>query len=480
MTQNSIGPRGHFARWQGGDIETVLSRRRIAFSQVIFTSGFFFPTVAFALIAVVALTLRFAGGPQVLKVAVGPADGDNAKLIGAIARQLERDGDPIRFGVLPVDDLEQSAKALEQGRADLAVIRSDIAIPQNGATVVILHNDIAVLAAPAGSTITKVTDLFKKRVGLFPATTSNAALLDAILAEYKIAPETVQHLMLSGDALATIVSQKGVDAILSVGPLRGRSIEIATAALASRNRAPVLIPVDAAEGMAARGPEYQKADIPAGFFRGSPPQPKEDVATISIAVRLEARQNLSEEIVAGLTKRLFAMRRSLQSDVPIAAAMEKPATEKGSAEAVHPGAAAYYDNNEKSFMDKYGDWLYISAMAFSGLGSVIAAMFGLTRARARKAALALLDQLIEVKQIAHTTMELSRLGGLEAQIEELSTQGLRFARDKNFDEAGLAALRLAIDEARRAISDQRNELEAKPLLVTDASLGRLPAPEFNS
>ena len=457
----------------------MLSRRRIAFSHVIYTSGFFFLTVAIALIAVVALTLRFAGGPQVLKVAVGPADGDNAKLIEAIARHLERDGGRIRFVVLPVDDLAQSAKALEQGRADLAVIRSDIAIPQNGATVIILHND-RVLAAPAGSTITKVTKLFKKRVGLFPATTANAALLDAILAEYEIAPETVQHIMLSGDDLATIVSQKGVDAILSVGPLRGRSIEIATAALASRNRAPVLIPVDAAEGMAARGPEYQKADIPAGFFRGSPPQPKEDVATISIAVRLEARQNLSEEIVTGLTKRLFAMRRSLQSEVPIAAAMEKPDTEKGSAEAVHPGAAAYYDNNEESFMDRYGDWLYISAMAVSGLGSVIAAMFGLTRARARKAALALVDQLIEVKQIAHTTKELSRLGGLEAQIEDLSTKGLRFARDNNFDEAGLAALRLAIDEARRAISDQRNELEAKPLLVTDASFGRSPAPKSNS
>jgi hypothetical protein len=46
---------------------------------------------------------------------------------------------------------------------------------------------------------------------------------------------------------------------------------------------------------------------------------------------------------------------------------------------------------------------------------------------------------------------------------------LRFARDNNFDEAGLAALRLAIDEARRAISDRRNELKAKPSLVTDAS-----------
>jgi TRAP-type uncharacterized transport system substrate-binding protein len=450
----------------------MLSRRRMAFSHVIYTSGFFFLTIAFALIAIVAVTLRFSERTQVLKVAVGSADSDNAKLIEAIARHLERDGGRIRFVVLPVDDLAQSAKALEQGRADLAVIRSDIAIPQNGATVVILHNDIAVLAAPAGSTFTKAAALLKKRVGLFPATASNATLLNAILAAYGIDPETVQHIMLSGDDLATIVSQKGVDAILTVGPLRGRSIEIAMAALASGNRAPVLIQVDVAEGMAARGPEYQKADIPAGFFRGSPPQPKEDVASISIAVRLEARQNLSEEVVTRLTKRLFAMRRLLQSEVPVATAMEKPDTEKGSADAVHPGASAYYENNEKSFMDQYGDWLYISAMAFSGLGSVIAAMFGLTRARvrARKAALGLVDQLIEVKQVAHTTQELSRLSGLEAQIEDLSTKGLRFARDNNFDEAGLAALRLAIDEARRAISDRRNELQAKPSLVTDASL----------
>jgi hypothetical protein len=174
------------------------------------------------------------------------------------------------------------------------------------------------------------------------------------------------------------------------------------------------------------------------------------------------------------------MRRSLQGEAPIAAAMEKPDTDKGSADAVHPGAAAYYDNNEKSFMVQYGDWLYIGAMAFSGLGSAIAAMFGLTRARARKVALALIDQLIEVKQIAHTTMELPRLGGLEAQIEDLSTKGLRFARDNNFDEAGLAALRLAIDEARRAINDQRNELEAKPPLIIDASLAPSPMHNPNS
>jgi hypothetical protein len=66
----------------------MLPRRRMAFSHMIYTSGFFFLTAAFALIAIVALTLRFARGP----LAVGPSDGDNAKLIAAIARHLEPDG----------------------------------------------------------------------------------------------------------------------------------------------------------------------------------------------------------------------------------------------------------------------------------------------------------------------------------------------------------------------------------------------------
>jgi hypothetical protein len=78
-------------------------------------------------------------------------------------------------------------------------------------------------------------------------------LLDRKLTELRATGASSINILDAGCGPGT--SQKGVDAILTVGPLRGRSIEITTAALASRNRAPVLIPVDAAEGMAARGPE---------------------------------------------------------------------------------------------------------------------------------------------------------------------------------------------------------------------------------
>jgi TRAP transporter TAXI family solute receptor len=449
-------------------------RRSMAFSQIISASAFPILAVLLALLAIVILTLRFAEKPQMLAVAVGPADSADARLIGAIARRLEHDRAKVRFSVHAVDGPAESAKALEDGTADLAVIRTDVAIPLNGATVVVLHNDIVALAAPRASAIAKVAELSGKRVGVFPATPANAALLDALLAEYNIAPASVQHVMLSAEELPTVISDKRADAIFAVGAMRIPAIETVIAALTSRNHDPALIAIDAAAGMAARSAAYQKIDVPTGFFPGSPPLPKDDLATLAIAYRLEARQSLPEETITNLTKRLFAMRRSLQQEAPIAIAMDKPDTDKGSQDAVHPGAAAYYSDNEKSFMDLYGDWIYIGAMAFSGLGSAAAAMISVTRARARKSALALIDQLIDLKQTAQTTMSLPALAGLETQIEDLSTQGLRFARDHNFDEAGLAALRLAIDEARRAINDQCNELQEKSPLIANAAEAKSP------
>ena len=338
-----------------------------------------------------------------------------------------------------------------------------------GPTIAILHSDAVVLAAPRSSAITKPAALGGKRVGIFPASADNAALLDAVLAEYEISASTVQHVMLAADELPRAVLDKKIDALFAVGPMRGPSIDKEIAALMSGKRDPVLIPIDAADGMAARSAAYQKIDLPNGFFPGAPPLPDDDFATLGVAVRLEARATLPDKTAGDLTKRLFDMRRALEAQAPIAAAIEKPDGDKGSFATVHPGAAAYYSDNEKSFIDLYGDWIYIAAMAFSGLGSAAAAMIGMTRARARKDALALIDQLIELKQNAHQTPSLPRLVELDREIEELSTKGLRFARDHNFDEAGLAALRLAIDEARRAVNDQVNELQQKPALIANAA-----------
>ena len=436
-----------------------------------------FPALAavLALLAVLILLFRFAEAPHLLKVAVGPPDGADAQLIGAFAKRLENNHAALRLSVQTVAGPAEAAKALQSGDVDLAVVRSDGAVPTNGLMLAILHNDVAVLAAPHGSGLTKPAELAGKRIGIFPAAAVNAALLDAVLAEYKVSTTGVQHVMLPPDELPRAAADKTIDALFAVGPLHGGTVENAISGLTSGKRDPVLIAIDAADGMAERGEAYQKVDLPNGFFPGAPPLPDDDFATLGVATRLEARQSMSEATAGDVTKRLFDMRRVLEADAPIAAAIEKPDGDKGSLTTVHPGAAAYFSDNEKSFMDVYGDWIYIGAMVLSGIGSGAAAMLGMTRARARKAALDLIDRLIDLKQAAHKTMSLPHLAELDRQIEELSTSGLRFARDHDFDEAGLSALRLAIDEARRAIADQCNELQEKSALIANAaSMRSLP------
>ena len=45
-------------------------------------------------------------------------------------------------------------------------------------------------------------------------------------------------------------------------------------------------------------------------------------------------------------------------EVPAAAKIEKPNTDKDAALPAHPGAAAYIDGTERTFMDKYSDYIW--------------------------------------------------------------------------------------------------------------------------
>ena len=196
----------------------MLLRRSMAFSHVVYASVFPILAAVLALVGIAILSLRFADAPQTLKVAVGPQGGVDALLIGAFARRLAHDHTALQLTVTTVSSSVEAAKALQNGDADLAVIRSDSAVPANALIVAVLHNDVAVLAAPHDSGIAKPTELGGKRVGIFPADAANAALLDAVLAEYKIAAPDVEHVMLSADDLAPVSADKKIDALFAVGP----------------------------------------------------------------------------------------------------------------------------------------------------------------------------------------------------------------------------------------------------------------------
>jgi hypothetical protein len=63
----------------------------------------------------------------------------------------------------------------------------------------------------------------------------------------------------------------------------------------------------------------------------------------------------------------------LLAEQPILAQITAASTDPDAYLAVHPGAAAYYNGTQQSFMDKYGNEIYLAPMILGGVASVLAA-----------------------------------------------------------------------------------------------------------
>ena len=58
---------------------------------------------------------------------------------------------------------------------------------------------------------------------------------------------------------------------------------------------------------------------------------------------------------------------------PIFAQITAPSTEQDAYLPLHPGAAAVYNSTTQSFMDEYGNWIYLTPMLLGGAATLLAA-----------------------------------------------------------------------------------------------------------
>src|SRR5262252_7606504 len=91
----------------------------------------------FLLIAVLLGTLYLLAPHVTLRITTGPAGSNAQRVISTFVSVLHP---RIRFVTVPVPDLEASSKALEDGKVDIAVVRSDIRPPANGQTLVMVRH----------------------------------------------------------------------------------------------------------------------------------------------------------------------------------------------------------------------------------------------------------------------------------------------------------------------------------------------------
>ena len=140
--------------------------------------------------------------------------------MAAAALDFAEKRESIRLKLVAVE-MAESSRALEEGHADLAIVRSDIAMPPSGQTVLIMRRNAAVLFAPAQSGLRTIGDLRGHKVGILQTMPTgkvdNQFLLDTALAQYDVPPASVRRMFLSVAELARAIEHKEIDAVLAVG-----------------------------------------------------------------------------------------------------------------------------------------------------------------------------------------------------------------------------------------------------------------------
>jgi len=424
-----------------------------------------------AIIGTLAAAYYFAMRPEILRIAVGPANSDDVKVVHALSQGFTQSHGHIRLRPVQTDGAAASAQALADGKVDLAIIRGDLDVPKNAQAVATLRKNVAVLWVPpaakgkgkkAGPKITKIAQLAGRRVGVVGRTPANVNLLKVILQQYGIDPAKVEIVQYPAGEIADAIKSQKADAYLAAGPVNSKITTDAIAASTHDGGTPTFLAIDTAEAIAQNHPNYEAADIPAGAFGGSPDRPDDEVKTISFSHHIVARKDLADSTIAAFTRQLFAIRQAVMAEFPLAAKIETPDTDKDAAIPVHPGAAAFVDGEEKTFLDRYSDYIWWGLMGLSAMGSAGAWFAGFLKKDQRNTNSTLRERLLEMLAAARQSDSTEELDRMQSEADGILRDTLQCFEHGAIDEGALAAFNIALQQFHNAVADRKALLMSMP------------------
>ena len=424
-----------------------------------------------AVVGTLAGVYYFEMRPVILRIAVGPANSDDIKVVQALTQAFTHAHSHVRLRPMQTDGATASAQALADGKADLAIIRGDLEVPKNAQAVATLRKNVAVLWVPpsakgkgkkAGPKITKIQQLSGHRIGVVGRTEANINLLKVILQQYGVDPTKVEMVQFPANEAAESIRNQKADAYLAAGPVNSKITADAITASTREGGTPTFLAIDSAEAIAQNHPMYESSEIPAGAFGGSPGRPDEEVKTISFAHHIVARKGLSESTVAVFTRQLFAIRQTVMAEFPLAAKIETPDTDKDAVIPVHPGAAAYVDGEEKTFLDRYSDFIWWGLMGLSAMGSAGAWFAGYLKKDERSNNSSLRGRLLDMLSAARHSDSIEELDQMQTEADGILRDTLHCFEHGAIEEGALTAFNIALEQFHNAVADRKALLMSMP------------------
>jgi TRAP-type uncharacterized transport system substrate-binding protein len=428
-----------------------------------------------ALLIVVAFILAGAAGlfgyryytrPTTLTVAVGSIDGEAAKAMSAIASHLVTINAPVRFNVVDTGTALDAAKAFAAGKVDLAVVRGDVGDLSQGGSVVIVARVVALLVAPPGSSIDSIAALKGHTVGVI-GEEANSRLIDTLSKEYGLVRAKTFKDVALADARHALQT-KEISALLVVIPLSEKYLALVRGLFQQNPKlSPTLISIDSAGAIAEADRAYESFDVPKGTLRGNPPVPDDDLTTLRTSLYLIANKKLGKDLVATLTQTIMKVRRELLAEQPIFAQIAAPSTDADAFLPLHPGAANFYNGNTQSFMDEYGNWIYLTPMILGGLVTVLATAWkflGLGQSESE----APLDALYALARRIRKANTEAELAAIEEDIDNILREQRAKAAAGDETAVDATTLNVAAHRLENLIHDRRAALAKGPVIASAA------------
>ena len=414
------------------------------------------------------LAYRWYARPVTLTVAVGSMDGEAAKAMSTIASQLVTDGASIRFKVIDTGTVLESAKTFAAGNVDLAVVRGDVGDLSQAQAIVVLAHVTVLLIAPPGSSIDSIDKLKGRTVGVIGGE-ANSKVVDVLNNTYDLARSKVVFKNLALQEARQAIQSKQVQALLVVIPLTEKYLSLVKGFFQQGAKMlPVLIPIDSAGAIADANRAYESFDVPKGTLRGSPPVPDDDLTSLQASLYLVAKKTLRSDVATNLAQTIMKVRRELLRENPLFAQITAPSIDADAYLPVHPGALAFYNGTQQSFIDEYSNYIYIGPMILGAIASVLAAAWkflGIGQPEVREGPL---DTLYGLARRIRGVNSESELSSIEEEIDNiLKTERLK-AEDDDENAVDAATLNVVAHRLENLIHDRRVVLATRPPVASVA------------
>ncbi|WP_229199603.1 TAXI family TRAP transporter solute-binding subunit [Bradyrhizobium acaciae] len=404
---------------------------------------------------------RWYERPTTLTIAVGSLDGEAGKLVSAVAGKLAQSKAPVRLSLIQTPGPLESAEAFASGKVDLAVVRGDVGDLSQAQAVILLAHATVLMVAPPGVTISDVAELKRATIGVIGAE-ANQKLIKVLTDEYDLARAGVTFKPLAPADARRALESKEVRAVLLVIPLTEKYLALLRNVFPHTGRSgPVLIAIESAGAIAEKERAYESFDVPKGTLRGSPPIPADDLTTLRTSFYLVAQKKLGNDVIGDLTQSIMNARRDLLAELPALSQIATPDTDAGAYIPVHPGAAAVYEGTRESFLDQWGNAIFLAPMIAGALASVLAAAWKFLRSSEPPGRKEALDTL-------YALTARIRLAGREAELEEIEReidQVLRTQREQpvadDKAERAVTAVNVAAHRLENLIHDRRIHLASQ-------------------